>query len=77
MTELLQQALQQVAKLSESEQDAAAVALLDYVQQMHGLRLTEAQVAEVRRRRADPNRKLVTHEDARQRIARLGSQPRQ
>ncbi|NEW99154.1 hypothetical protein [Rhodopseudomonas sp. BR0G17] len=76
MTELLQQALQQVARLSESEQDAAAVALLDYVQQMHDLRLTEAQVEEVRRRRADQQRKLVSHEDAKQRIARLGSQPR-
>ncbi|MGX7744989.1 hypothetical protein [Rhodopseudomonas parapalustris] len=77
MTELLQQALQQVAKLSEPEQDAAAVALLDYVQHMHGLRLTEAQVAEVRRRRSDPNRRLVSHEDAKQRIVRLGSLPRQ
>ena len=76
MTELLQQALQEVARLSESEQDAAAVALLDYVQQMHDLRLTEAQVEEVRRRRADQKRTLVSHEDAKQRIARLGSQRR-
>jgi len=34
--------------------------------------LTDEQVAEVRRRRADPNRKLVSHEGARKRINRLG-----
>jgi len=37
--------------------------------------LTEAQVAEVRHRRADPNRKLVSHAAARKRIRRLGSEP--
>ena len=35
--------------------------------------LSDAQVAEVRRRRADPNRKLVSHAEARERITRLGS----
>ena len=35
--------------------------------------LTDAQVAEVRRRRADPNRRLISHAEARERIARLGS----
>jgi hypothetical protein len=74
MTELLEQALRQIEQLSESEQDAAAVALLDYVQHMHGLQLTDAQLAEVRRRRTDPARQLVSHEEARQRIARLGIQ---
>jgi hypothetical protein len=35
--------------------------------------LTDAQVAEVRRRRPEPNRKLVSHAAARKRIGRLGS----
>jgi hypothetical protein len=35
--------------------------------------LTDAQVAEVRRSRADPNRKLVSHAAARKHIGRLGS----
>jgi hypothetical protein len=35
--------------------------------------LTDAQVAEVRRRRADPNRKLVSRAAARKRIGRPGS----
>jgi hypothetical protein len=73
MTKLLEQALRQVEQLPEGEQDAAAGALLDYVKHMRDMRLTDAQVAEVRRRRADPNRKLVSHAEARERIARLGS----
>lgn len=73
MTELLEEALRQIGKLSKPEQDAAAVALLDYVQHMKGVQLTEAQVAEVRRRRTRPDRKLVSHEEAIARIARLGA----
>ncbi len=34
--------------------------------------LTNEQLAEIRRRRADPNRKLVSHAEARKRIKRLG-----
>lgn len=68
MTKLLEQALRQIEQLPEGEQNAAAGALLDYVKHMHDIRLTDAQVAEVRRRRADPNRKLLTLEEARDRI---------
>jgi TPP-dependent pyruvate/acetoin dehydrogenase alpha subunit len=73
MTRLLEQALRQIEELPESEQNAAAAALLDYVKHMREMRLTEAQIAEVRRRKADPGRKLVSHDEARGRIARLGS----
>jgi len=73
MTKLLEQALRQIEQLPEAEQDAAAGALLDYVKHMGDMRLTDAQIAEVRRRRTDPNRKLVSHAEARERIARLGS----
>jgi hypothetical protein len=72
VTKPLEQALRQVQQLPEAVQDAAAGALLDYVKHMRDMRLTDAQVAEVRRRRADPNRKLLSHEEARARIARLG-----
>jgi hypothetical protein len=72
MTKLLEQALRAIERLPEGEQNAAAGALLDYVKHMHDIRLTDAQVAEVRRRRANPNRKLLTHEEARERIGRLG-----
>lgn len=59
--------------MTEDEQDAAAGALLDYVKHMREVRLTEAEIAEARRRRADPDRKLVSHAEARERISRLGS----
>ncbi len=73
MTKLLEQALRQVEQLSPDEQDAAAGALLDYVKHLRDLRLTEDQLAEVRRRRVDPDRKLISHAEARERIDRLGS----
>jgi hypothetical protein len=73
MTKLLEDALRQVQQLPEGQQYAAAGALLDYVKHMHDMRLTDAQVAEVRRRKANPDRKLVSLAEARGRIARLGS----
>jgi hypothetical protein len=72
MTKLLEQALREVEQLPEAEQDAAAGALLDCVKHVCDRRLTDAQVAEVRRRMADPVRELVSHAEARARIARLG-----
>jgi hypothetical protein len=35
--------------------------------------ITDCDLAEIRRRRADPDRKLVSHDDARARIKRLGT----
>jgi hypothetical protein len=72
MTKLLEQTLQELEQLSAQEQDAAAGALLDYLAHRHDTRLTDAQLAEIRRRRSDPDRKLVSHGDARERIRRLG-----
>jgi hypothetical protein len=40
---------------------------------MHKIRLTDEQVAEVRRRIADPNRKLLSLDEARSRVERFGS----
>lgn len=68
MTTLLEQALRQVEQLPADEQDAAAAALMDYLKHRNDLRLTDAQLAEVRRRRADPDRKLVSDAEARQRV---------
>ena len=73
MTKLLEQAIREIEQLPADEQDAAAGALLDYVKHMHEMRLTDAQVAEVQRRIADPDRRLVSHDEARARIDRLGS----
>jgi len=68
MTKLLEQALRQVEQLSESDQDAAAAAMIDYLSHRDDYRLSDAQLAEVRRRRADPNRKLVSHAEAKERL---------
>ena len=73
MTKLMDEAIRQVAQLSEGEQDAAAGALLDYVKHMRELQLTDEQVAEVRRRRAAPNRKFLSLDEVRARIERLRS----
>ncbi|MGY3451281.1 hypothetical protein ACVILH_003623 [Bradyrhizobium sp. USDA 4353] len=73
MTTLLEQALQQVQRLSADDQNAAAGALLDYVKHMRDVSLSDAQLEEVRRRRANPDRKIVSHAEARDRIGRLGS----
>jgi hypothetical protein len=73
MTKLLRDAIAQVERLPEGEQDAAAVAMLDYLAHRQDLRVSDEDLAEIRRRRTDPNRKLVSHEDARARIKRLGA----
>jgi hypothetical protein len=73
MTKLLKDALRQIEQLSEGDQDAAAGAMLDYLAHRNAMQLTDAQVAEVRRRRSDPERKLVSHEEARERLGRLGA----
>ena len=73
MTKLLERALREIERLAPDDQNAAAGALLDYVKHMRNVRLTDAQVAEVRRRRTDPNRKLVPHDEAGERIGRLSS----
>lgn len=52
MTKLLQKAIAEIERLPANEQDAAAGALMDYLDHMRGLRLSEEQAAEVRSRLA-------------------------
>jgi hypothetical protein len=72
MTKLLQKAFEQARQLPDDEQDAAAGALMDYLDHMQSLHLTDEQVAEVRRRLADPNAKTLTLAEAKNRLRRLG-----
>ena len=67
MARLLEQALRQVEQLSDSDQDAAGAALIDYLAHRDDMRLSDEQLAEVRRRRSDPTRTLVSHAEARER----------
>jgi hypothetical protein len=53
MTKLLQKAFEQARQLPDDEQDAAGAALLDYLDHMQTVQLTDQQVAEVRRRLAE------------------------
>ena len=73
MTKLLQKAIDQLQKLPASEQDAAAGALMDYLDQMRDLQLTDEQAAEVRRRLADTARKTVPLDQAREQLRRRGA----
>lgn len=67
MTKLLRRAIEEIERLPDGEQDAAAGALMDYLDHMRGLQLTDEQVAEVRRRLGEP-RGTITLSEARARI---------
>ena len=71
MTKLLELAIRQIEELPEGDQNAAAGALLDYVKHRRTVSLTDDQVAEVQRRIANPDRKLLSLGEVRERIARL------
>lgn len=74
MTRLLTQVLSKVQKLSKGEQDGAAELLREYVTAVeHDVRLTDAQLAEVRRRRAEKNPKNLTLKQLDARLRRLGA----
>ena len=73
MTKLLEQALLEVRKLPPSEQDAAAVALLDYLSDMRSYQLTDEQRAEIHRRVTDPNPVLLSYDEVRKRLGLSGS----
>jgi hypothetical protein len=54
----------------ERQEDAVRVLTAMEAQDQRDLRLTDEQIAEVRRRLADPNPKFVTLEEVRERFAR-------
>jgi hypothetical protein len=68
MTKLLDETIARVKELPASEQDAAALALIDHLDEQQDTLLTDEQRAEVRRRLADPDRVLVSYEEARRRL---------
>ena len=74
MTKMLRDAISQVEKLPDGEQDAAAGALLDYLTHRRDLRVSDEQLAEIRRRRADPNAKRLTLDEFNERLSRLTGQ---
>jgi len=69
MTRLLDQTIARVRDLPEDEQNAVAGALLEYLDGLRDLQISDAQLAEVRRRRAD-DRTVVPVAEARERLLR-------
>lgn len=57
----------------ERQEDAAKILTAMEEQDASPYHLTDEQVVEVRRRLDDPDRKLVSHDEARARIKRLGA----
>ncbi|HEV7411397.1 MAG TPA: hypothetical protein VGO01_23175 [Bradyrhizobium sp.] len=57
----------------QRQEDAAKMLMLMESADQSVFRLTDEQVAEVRRRIANPNRKLLSPTEARERIQRFGS----
>ncbi len=68
MSKLLQKAFEQARMLPAEEQDAAGAALLDYLDSARSLQLTDAQVAEVRRRLDNPSPTLLTLDEVKARL---------
>jgi hypothetical protein len=72
MRELLKKAFEKAMTLPADQQDAAGAALLDYLDDARSLQLTDEQVAEIRRRLADPKPTLLSLQEVKDRLARLG-----
>jgi hypothetical protein len=73
MTKLLDEAIAKIRQLPEDEQNAAAGALLDYLNSMQDLQLTDEQLAEVRRRRAVKDPVTLTLDELDERLRRRGA----
>jgi hypothetical protein len=73
MTNALEEAIEKLRELPEERQDELAEALMAVAQgDSHRYHLTDEQVAEVRRRRANPDRKFVSLAEARKRLRHFG-----
>ena len=71
MTKFFDETVARVRNLPAEEQDAAAGALLDYLDGMRHLQLSDEQLAEVRRRRATKDGRNLTLAEVRDRILRV------
>ena len=72
MTKLLQDAIERLKGLPENRQDQLARALIEVAEGESEYQLTDEQLEEVRRGRANPDRKFVTVTEARKRLRHYG-----
>jgi len=68
MNKKVEEAVAELVKLPESEQEVAAEAILDFAARGGRLELTEDQADLVRERLADPNPKFLTLAEVRARL---------
>lgn len=74
MTKLLQDAIDLIRELPNDRQDQLARALIEVAEHdQDGYHLTDEQVEEVRRRRANPTRKFHSLAEARKRLRHFGA----
>ena len=73
MSKLLEQVLADVRELPEDEQDMAANALLQYLAFTRDPQLSDEQLDEVRRRRAEQKPERLTLAEFDRRLGRLGA----
>lgn len=71
MTKLLDEAIEKVRSLPDSEQDMAAAEIMRYLNAVHEPQLSDGQLAEVRRRRAARDPQTLSHAEFRARLRRL------
>jgi hypothetical protein len=72
MTKLLEEVIAQVRELSEDAQDMAAAELMRYLAVSRDPQLSDAQLAEVRRRRAEQNPASLSLDQFDTRLRRFG-----
>jgi hypothetical protein len=72
MSKLLEDAVEQVKKLTDAEQDRAAEAMLDFAAQ-RAVELTDEQLEELHRRRSNKGEPTITVEEARRRLRDIGA----
>jgi hypothetical protein len=74
MTKLLADAIERLKELPQERQDQLAAALLEVADgDQDDYRLSDEQIAEVRRRRANPDRKFISPAEARKRLRHFGA----
>ncbi len=72
MSKLLEQTIARVRDLPEDEQNSAAGALMEYLDGLRDLQISDEQLAEVRRRRKADDGKYLSIAEARARLLHRG-----
>jgi hypothetical protein len=73
MTNKVKEAIEVLRNLAEDDQDTVAAAIMDFASQDDRPMLSDSQVAEVKRRMANPDRKYMSVAEARKRLRHFGA----